>query len=530
VTSEAPTRTISVYLLREHVKDATDALVQNPEELETHQVAELGERATLYVARKPASPPKWTDFFDSEVDPPLKIARPNFSGVLLVKAARRLFALTFGSSGRFMLEHASYERNFGLRVALNSVNPDQIRSVQSRTFVDTALQVRRQVAEVSDIVGLEMDVQRDLLTNLEGSVRDDAIGKKMSGSDAARITHSMNARDVRSVCSSLLQISKRTGYKKRYPWIDWIAEVTNPQDLEDLENEALRLLFDLQLDRFDVYPPEMVNEDVVDYKTGRNTTVMEPTRQLLKATIERIDAPNPAELGKKLRGRYITSRNESGDPLKRWSWWECLYYEHRSSGRAFVLDRGLWFKVKGSEAKAVNDFVAALTPSGLALPDAKRKEIEKDYNERVCAERADFKLLDRNLIQPVTGESRIEICDLYAKSGELVHIKRRKGGSAGLSHLFGQAFVSSQLLLREPKFAVDFRAQLGSWSTSVKKKPRAADHPIVLGVILASESTGEGAKALPLFSKIFMRQNVQTLQTMGFKVHYDEIPAPLGTP
>lgn len=88
MADDSPTRTVSVYLLREHVKEPADAL----------------------------------------------------NVVLLVKASKRLFALTFGS-GRHLLEYGAYERNFGLRVALNLVDPDQIRSAQSRTFVDTALQI-----------------------------------------------------------------------------------------------------------------------------------------------------------------------------------------------------------------------------------------------------------------------------------------------------------------------------------------------------------------------------------------------------
>jgi uncharacterized protein (TIGR04141 family) len=524
---EPPMRTISVYLLRRDIISAKDALRDDPGQFASHRVKGLGEDAVLYVRHTPPIPPKWAEFFDDALEPPLKLARPGFAAVLFVKASSRRFALAFGSGGRWLLRLDSYERNFGLRVAVNSVDPDQIRSVQSRTFIDTALQVRRQVAEASNIVGLEMDVQRDLLTNLEGSVRRDALGKRLAGADAARLTHAMEAREVKAVCSQLLRTSKADTYKSHYGWIDWIAEVTDPDEMAEFEEEALGLLFDLELERFDVYPPEMVSEDIVDFGTSRNTTVMEPTRKLLERTIRRIDAPDPTALGEALRHLYISARNEEGEAVKRWSWWECLYYEHRTAEQAAVLDRGAWFRVRGEEARAVNDFAAALTPSGLALPDAGRAEIEKNYNLRVASERSDLMLLDSKLIQPITGESRIEICDLFSEAGHLIHVKRRKGGSSGLSHLFGQAFVSSELLLREQAFATQMRSLLGVWANRVSEPPKAASHPVVLAVVLASESTGEGARALPFFSKVFMRQNVQTLQTMGFTVHYDEIPAQL---
>jgi uncharacterized protein (TIGR04141 family) len=109
----------------------------------------------------------------------------------------------------------------------------------------------------------------------------------------------------------------------------------------------------------------------------------------------------------------------------------------------------------------------------------------------------------------------------------MIHVKRRKGGSAGLSHLVGQALVSSRLLINAPKFAPQMRTQLGDWAEAIKDPPRPRDHPVVLAVILAAESSGEGARGLPFFSKVFMRQNVQQLRSMRFKVHYDEIAAPI---
>ena len=88
----------------------------------------------------------------------------------------------------------------------------------------------------------------------------------------------------------------------------------------------------------------------------------------------------------------------------------------------------------------------------------------------------------------------------FSKDGEMVHVKRRKGGSSGLSHLFGQAFVSSRMLVAAPAYAPAVRELLTDWGDSVKDPPQPQEHPIVLAVILASEAIGEGAVALPFFS------------------------------
>ncbi len=71
------------------------------------------------------------------------------------------------------------------------------------------------------------------------------------------------------------------------------------------------------------------------------------------------------------------------------------------------------------------------------------------------------------------------------------------------------------------------RDQLTGWADCVKDPPVRAEHPVVFGLLLAAESSGQGARALPFFSKVALRQNVQQIQGMGFPVFFDEIPAPL---
>ena len=373
-----------------------------------------------------------------------------------------------------------------------------------------------------------MDTQRDMLTTLHGTIIDGKGGKSVSGRDAARLTDNIDVKQLLRVCKDLLKASRATGYKQRFPWADQVEPITSETEIAKLDTDALTLLLEGKLDTFDLYPPEMVDEAAVDYGTdaGAKTTVMEPTRTLLKHKIERSGASNPEQLRKILDKQQITARNDEGVTVGRWSWWECLFHESHGRATTDVLDRGVWLRVRKDYADAINNFAAALEPSDLNLPDASRNDLEDAYNKRVARGRADIRLLDKKLIAPIPGESRIEICDLFCERGHLVHVKRRTG-SSGLSHLFGQALVSSQLLAEEPAFAAGMRTALGNWSRLVKDPPVRGEHRVVLAVILAGESSGRGAKALPFFSKIFLRQTVQGITRMGYTVHYDEIPAPL---
>jgi uncharacterized protein (TIGR04141 family) len=144
----------------------------------------------------------------------------------------------------------------------------------------------------------------------------------------------------------------------------------------------------------------------------------------------------------------------------------------------------------------------------------------------LAAQDPHFALLDRRLIT-LPGRTAVEPCDLFSDAGHFVHVKRRKGGSGPLSHLIGQASVSADLLLDEPGFRAELREHLSDakpgFENLVAEPAYAADHAIVLALITRTARTGNVARALPFFTKVFLRQNVRRLQNMGFSVFLDEI-------
>jgi uncharacterized protein (TIGR04141 family) len=90
------TRTVSVYLLRQSVGGAEDALTVDLGDLDEYRVPAIGDQARLYVNRSLPKTPAWASLFDGATEPSLELSRPSFSAILFVAASDRLFALTFG--------------------------------------------------------------------------------------------------------------------------------------------------------------------------------------------------------------------------------------------------------------------------------------------------------------------------------------------------------------------------------------------------------------------------------------------------
>ncbi|MBI3628357.1 MAG: TIGR04141 family sporadically distributed protein [Candidatus Rokubacteria bacterium] len=98
-----------------------------------------GARATC-----PLHSPRWTEFFGSHINAN-DLRSSGVAAIFIVRAGGRFFALTFGH-GRYLLEPDSYEEGFGLRVTLNSVSPERIRTIDRKAIDATGRHSRDQAS------------------------------------------------------------------------------------------------------------------------------------------------------------------------------------------------------------------------------------------------------------------------------------------------------------------------------------------------------------------------------------------------
>jgi uncharacterized protein (TIGR04141 family) len=525
----SPVQTVSIYLLKPGIGDGRDALRDGPAGLTTHRLTVPNAEGTVFAAPVSEHEPEWVRLLRPVTEPPVELRSRSASAVLVLQTAGRWFAVAFGR-GWTLLDPSCYVRRFGLRAALNAVDPAQLRRAQARTFNDYALQTQRQVGRLSRVEALELDVERDLVTALGGTLVDETLGRRLDGRDAARLTAELHAAALPGKCAELLRQSIGVGYRDAYPWIDTIEEVTDPEEIAALEGRAGDLLGQRSFAAFDLFPPEVVSEEVVSYRlrpSDGGRVVIEPDASLLGLAVR---VPMSGEHARAAVQRHrLIGLDAGGEVVARWSFWDCLTVELLHDGRRVVLDDGRWYRVDRAFAEQVDTFVASLRSSGLALPAAIRDEAEEAYNARAAAALG-AALLDQKLIK-LPGRTAVEPCDLFTTSGQLVHVKRRKGGSAPMSHLIAQAAVSADLLLSERRFRDELRDELDrdghGLATRVGEPACAADHSLVLGLITNLAATGDVGARLPFFTKVFLRQNVRRLQAMGFTVHLDEIAVTL---
>jgi uncharacterized protein (TIGR04141 family) len=529
----AVTRTVSIYLLKPTIGSAPEALKEEVGDLREH-IVEAGEtRGTLFVQEGEEGPPDWARFLAGVTEPELVDRTRSLSAVLLLRAADRWFAVTFGHA-RHLLDPDSYERDFGLLCALNGVDTERLRGAEARTFDDYALHTLRQVSRLSSIESLELNTDRELVVSLAGQLEDNKLGRKVDGRDAVRLTAELEPAQLRAKCAELLRISELTDYRDRFPFFDTIKRVRDPDEITRLEAKAFTALGQRRFSEFDLFPPQIVSDEIVVFRVApvlkSLTTVVEPDAGLLRYPLRVPRSPVDTEA--ELRRFRLQGVDANGTMVDEWTFLKCLHWETTDGGAVYVLDAGQWYRIEPTLVDDVDAFARGLGASGIEWPLATVGQREEEYNE-IAASEPGLALLDQRFVK-LPGQSKIEACDIFSDQRLFVHVKYRKGGSGPLSHLFGQAMVSAECFVSEPEFRRLFQEELEAAKAGFGRfSPDKVDqrqYGVVLAMITSPTATGNVAEKLPFFSKVMLRLAVKRLTSMGFDVFVDGIRSQVAGP
>jgi uncharacterized protein (TIGR04141 family) len=404
---------ISVYLIRPEATDYVDAL-REPGELEDFDVNVPGLSGRLFIRWPEAKSPRWLEFLRavSGAELPFEGNR-HVSAVLFVDRGGRRFALTFGF-GRHLLRPDTIEPDYGLRVAANLVNPDELASVDSRSIEATTLNVRRQSSRGSRLASIGFDVGREMLRALAGRLPEESFGSRITGSDAVGLTSRLDAATLGERLDSLQEAYESEQYRTTgFGHIDrWKPLPKGPRRdeldaflLEALEKrrEAVLQGEDPRLTPGPTRSMHLAAPSIIEYRasgfrsTGEADGVIHPFPDLdayLRSTDRR--APTDADLRVNHRLQLISS--EPDEVTDAWPIYKALSWEVELEGDTYVLTEGNWWLIDPAYRASIDARLGDLRPAVLERPDFDPIEWEVDYNERLSGAGATPRvMLDREL-------------------------------------------------------------------------------------------------------------------------------------
>lgn len=411
----------------------------------------------------------------------------------------------------------SHEERFGLRVTLNSIGENRVRSIDKHTLDTIGRHTKVQASKEAAPSEFGLDIEQDLLRAITGTPNHEALGKTLSGLDALHAVVRMNLDSLRSVLSRYLAQFKEDTYKKTFPWVDQITDVRDAALKHQLDALMLAAVGKGRFDKCWLAVPEPIEwAQIVGfrYRRGRRHAILHDIGFETFLEANEVEAD---DLTVDLLERREVSAVDPDDTTKyAWSVYRCIYCEVEHLGETYLLSGGHWYRVASDFVKQVNDFYRRVRRYEVELPEF-GDETEGAYNERVARDNAaTYALMDRQLISVGGGYSKVEFCDLFTRQNDLIHVKRY-GGSGVLSHLFSQGVVSGQLLVSDAAFrrAVNALLPRSHRLPDVRNRPDAGTFQVVFAVV-SSESGKE--LTLPFFSRLNVKNAVQLLEGYGYKV------------
>lgn len=503
--------------------------IQNLRLRQVTLVKAAGPSHQSYILVTKESIPTWKGFW--QITNNIKVR--SASAVIFIEQDNRLFAICHGRS-RFFLDQSAVEYDFGLKSAINIIDPAEIKSARIFTPSEIAMSTQRQAGKKTKIESYEINIFNSLLKSIDGYVKaaNQKSFKKLYGADSISFDHDGDQKGLLQKIKELHTHYGSTSYKKTpFDWIDNFRAVRDPVTVSQLDVElqtaiqnqdsSILLNFPSAFDeasdtKFSVsgfrqssaYPSLDIE---ILYSNARSKAVVVDTDFLKTQSI-------------------IAADGVTGDPIAQSSIYRSLFFETTYSGLYYFLESGTWYVVDKNYLSIINNTYALLENNAIQIPlpyetlkistEARRrkKNSEYIYNEKLSGEYQKTQateLLDTKLVSH--EKSRTEVCDILTDmNGKtcLVHVKYKYGSSA-LSHLFNQGIVSASMLID-----INFRKAANSYITNrglafpLTTTLDRSKYKVVYAII--SKKNQKGKFTLPLFSKITLHNAIKELTRLNY--------------
>ena len=520
-------RDLTFYLVKESVTSFDDVLpgADDARPIELGSATDLPFEGRLVVKGSRRNPPWWSPWLQASVSDVPDLFNVSNSAALILRSTARLFVVTFGY-GRSLMSLDAFERDFGLRVALNTIEPTSLRSVDARTFEQLTLTTRSQTSRTTSLDSFRISRAEDIMKAVTGTPRDPALGSRITGADAAKVTHVPNLRELHEKCNQLLDAYQSRRYRQDFGFIDDLRTVRDPYRIELLNESLLRRLNDRDLGTIHMAPPEVTDVQDIDQFLIDDM----PDEYVVDLDIEiycarLAERKQPFTVDRLRKGKVGVTYRGGADVHYLWSTFDCLVAEIREADRLFVLSGGTWYQIEGDFAERVARATEQRSREAEILPLARSNESEAEYNTR-AAEENSMALLDGVLARGEGARSPIEFCDLLEGDRRIVHVKRSSRSST-LSHLFSQGVVSAETFLRDGTFREALLAKLREKGKDdvarliPKGQPVARDWEVIYAIIGSNRG---GVRALPFFSQLNFKIAAERLENSQFRVSLRQIP------
>ncbi|MEZ4403209.1 MAG: TIGR04141 family sporadically distributed protein [Kofleriaceae bacterium] len=520
---------MNIHLAKTDVKDPRD-LLRRPESALEIEVAP-GITGHFVLPPPATTKPTWRRFFDgTKAAPKLKdLGSTSVGAALVLRTAKRCFALTWGHSGRAQIDATRLEDRFGLKTTLSAIPADQVKSIEHKSFDALTRNTVSQGSRSGEVFDYGIDIERDLVRAVLGVPTDATLGKRLHGKDALTATVALAIGDLPQKLKLYLGVYASDKYKTAFEWIDHLAEERNKGVISRLEATLVSKIRVADFDRIWLTPAEVLPWQQVgkfSYAGDRNRAEFDELNidewhsTVRKASALAIDG---------LKSRHVRWHDATSEEVRdQWSVYKTLHAEIEDGGHTYLLSEGKWYRINTDFVSRTNKAIDALVVPTTLPPYRKTAKLgtphkgEGAYNTEVHQANAKkYAHLDAKNISLGGGPSRIEACDLFDTDRVFTHVKRYNSAK-DMSHLFAQGMNSAQALLNSDEFRQKLVDKLPpSHKRFIPLKPpiQGSNFGVRFVIIREPSKTGQSVtQRLPFFSRLSLSRAASVMQASGMRV------------
>jgi uncharacterized protein (TIGR04141 family) len=512
---------LTVYLLKPDKVAAFEDELKKPGTVVRPLSALDGEFLPLPSA---VGEPAWVGVIRSALQNPAGLALPGQSpaGLLIVRRGVKTFVVSFGHAWQ-RLEDQWLERDFGLRVALNSIPPNKLIEIRAeQVFAKWHIASERAPRpSFVDEFGVEFD--RDLVASLEGIPSHPLFGKHIRGGTSLRVE--LPFSELGAVLDKATTLFQSTAYKKRWPEVGNVSPVKDLTLINRLEAQLDAEFVSGQAQkRLVLFTPAQRRDEesqlAQSYVFGRMSR-NPPTRPylLVESWVSLLKKKKLVPSVEEAKNSRIHLLDEGKEEIKNYSVFDCFGYELAVEGQPYILSSGVWYEVVSDFLVRVNQYITKIQKPSAALPEWDQVENESQYNIR-CAKAPAFLHFDSADVIFGGGQSRFEFCDFLHPKTKTLFFAKIASKSSGMSHLVEQVRRTAELL-----FSTDgsYRQKLARVFATYHPKADASwlnSRPSNGDWNLSMVSLGRTANKLPFFAKCALWRVHKELTERGHDVSF----------
>lgn len=514
---------LSIFLLKGDFSDLSEYLKEPMKLVRSTIKAQYNLSGEVFYSDSFHSIPKWKEYLEELSINPINISNNSSNkAIILARISGKVMAVTFGY-GRSLMKEEVIERNFGLRVALNLINPMKMRSINASTIEDMVVNTQRQASYHTSQDEFGLNVDNDIVRGVTGEPEDSNYGRNISGKDSLVVSVNMSLDEIGEKLKMYLSAYFGDKYKTNgFEWIDNIKEVRDSEMKINLNSELAKSITSKNFVHMHFSPTDVIDwQRLIGFRIAGSvkSKLSEDDFAVnfeLEKYLESID--KDVDILKKLKRDKVFAMMTDGSSYVISSIYSSIVFQVGFENHEYILCDGSWYKIDELYYKTVLEFIKKrVRVSEINLPKCPSNYNEGEYNKLAADSSPDYCLMDQKMLSVEHGPKKVESCDLFTNRKQFIHIKN-KGQSSQLSHLFAQGKVSARCFLED----VEFRRQLHSYITGKLSedtfkyldKPNPNEYEVIFGII--DKKHEELTKLLPFFSMVNLMSTVRELDLMNF--------------